>query len=417
MKRLFFGLALFGLALIPFGTLDPPARAQETPKAAPAKAFPANHPRGRRITPPAVVHQRQAYTKAKFVSSLAWMHHLIPANYDARTVGQVPKDGDQDGCGNCYIWSGCRVCAVGQLVAGVVKAPFGLSVQCMLDCQRQLGGCSGGDEWEVAQLIMAKGCPSDTDYPGLGQSPGNCKSTAGMTLYKIAGMGYCTPSAGTNGMANIADVQAHILKWGPVSIAVAADSSWDNYQAGQVLTAKTGPMDVNHAIIAIGWRTNADGTIDELCLNSWGPEWGDKGTCWIRIGCCSVNTEAFFVTVTMPTPPDPPNPPVPPTPPSTSATVTLNGTGTTLDGIAYEMLPPGTRSAIADMADAAAKLSALVNPAPVNPCDQQFRLLKARIDAMQTTEPPTNELLRRIDEQNRTMARMLDEMRLLQEKK
>ena len=245
-----------------------------------------------------------------------------------------------------------------------------------------------------------------------------------MTMYKIAGMGYCTPSAGNNGMALAADVQAHILKWGPVSIAVAADSSWDNYQANQVLTSVTGPNDVNHAVLCIGWKTETNGTIDWLVQNSWDTDWGGNGTCWIRDGCCSVNTEAFFVTVTMPTPPDPPNPPTPtptPTPsPSTSATVTLNGTGTTLDGVAYEMLPPGTRQAISDMADAAAKLTALVTPAPVtppNPCDQNFKLLKKRLDDMQTAEPPALDLMRRIEEQNRRMDAMMKQIQLLTEKK
>jgi hypothetical protein len=202
-----------------------------------------------------------------------------------------------------------------------------------------------------------------------------------MTMYTISSMGYCTPSVGSNGMAAAGDVQSWIIDHGPVSIAVAAGDDWDNYQMGHVLTAQTGPDDVNHAVITIGWQTVPAGTkilrtskvkgqhnladeptkvpegwkklkgkrgwhvipppeeyttttvtIQWLVQNSW-DGWGgtttaNDGTCWIQDGCDSVNTEAYGVIVgAVPPPPLPPGPPVPPTPPvNGTSTMTLNGT-------------------------------------------------------------------------------------------
>ena len=121
-----FAVIFLGIGFLPIGGQENPAPAPPAAKVlpnlqavevkgkvpsapAPAKGFPANHPRGRKITPPAVVRQRRAYTKEKFVSSLAWMHKLIPASYDARTVSQTPTVSNQASCGDCYIHSGVEV--------------------------------------------------------------------------------------------------------------------------------------------------------------------------------------------------------------------------------------------------------------------------------------------------------------------
>lgn len=146
--------------------------------------FPPNHPRGRKLTPKHVVAQR------KKLSKISGLHTLPkappPSTYDCGGLGQTPTPIDDQGqCGNCYEHSGVEVCAAGQLVAGIVTGPFNLSAQYMLDYHPELGGCDGGDEWAVAQMIQSGGCPSTAQYSGPGQAPGDPQPLSGLKMYKI----------------------------------------------------------------------------------------------------------------------------------------------------------------------------------------------------------------------------------------
>ena len=151
--------------------------------------------RGRKPVSTETIKCRVEFTKAQNIPCRKWLRKLIPDDHDCRAIKQNPGLDDQNPCGNCYEHSGCEVCAVGQLVAGVASQPFGLSAQYMLDNFPRLGGCNGGDEWEVAQQIMQGRCPSTSQYIGPGQSPGSPQDTSKMVMYKIVGMGYADPSS------------------------------------------------------------------------------------------------------------------------------------------------------------------------------------------------------------------------------
>lgn len=280
--------------------------------------------RGHKLPPRHVSAARHRASNAKHGDMLRALPQATQVAYDAYDApggSCVPPIGDQGQCGDCHEWSASKVCAAAQMTAGVVKpgSGFMLSVQWMLDYHHELGGCNGGDEYADAQAIQSGGAPSLAEYPGAGQSPGRPLPVTGMTLYNITNLVYVDPTQTDQGVASTQSIKNAILAYSYVSVAVAAGSDWDNYQAGQTLTGRS--QDINHAVGLTGWddnHDNGDGTKGAWLLdNQWG-DWGDKGRCWIKYGAEQVGTQAFIALAAAPPAPPAPTPPTPippPTPP------------------------------------------------------------------------------------------------------
>lgn len=65
---------------------------------------------------------------------------------------------------------------------------------------------------------------------------------------------------------------------GPVSIAFQVIAGFRDYKTGVYSdpACKNGPMDVNHAVLAVGYGTE-NGQDYWIIKNSWGAAWGDNG--------------------------------------------------------------------------------------------------------------------------------------------
>ena len=322
MKRNIAILAVF--IGIPFSLVIGAFATQETCCDEPAQFVqlaPAQKPKRKLATgyklPPKEVSE--ARHKISNIINKKRLRSIPPATdptYDSVALGFVGPMEDQDGCGNCYMWSGTDVCANAYFRAGLKAVTptncFALSVQCLLDCHPEFGGCNGGDEWEVTQFILQNGVPSLQDYPGNGYNPGRCLDTSAMTKYKIATMGYCDMNAQANSVASTQSLKDCIKAYGTVSVAVAA-GNWGDPGESVITNTDHG---IDHAVQLVGWKTDANGKTIFKLRNQWSTQWGFGGYCWIMEGACDVGTEAYFVTVVGPQPPPvPPAPPVPPTPP------------------------------------------------------------------------------------------------------
>ncbi len=363
MKRLLIPVAVAFLAYVSAAVPQPPGQKQEqvtpytvkfTDDAKPLPKGPevaqADKPKepekpkldpkhGRGYIQPAknVLESRHRVSKSRYAAVYKAIPVVTDRLYDARIKGVIPPTGDQDGCGSCYDWSGCKVCASAQMAAGVVKADgkFMIAPSYFLDCQN-VGGCNGGDEYEVATIIHTSGAPSQDQYGGDGASPGRCKPITGMTLYTVSSLIMVSQS---DGVAPTQDIKNFIAYYGYVSVAGAAGSDWDNVTENGTITGRSNG--INHAIGLVGWdddHDNGDGSKGAWILsNQWGTGWGgscknklnptpvEGGYAWIKYGADSIGTEAFVAVagsgpIPPPPPPPPPGPgPGPPPTPGTSA--------------------------------------------------------------------------------------------------
>ena len=87
----------------------------------------------------------------------------------------------------------------------------------------------------------------------------------------------------TSGPFNITTGDEHeliheIFNEGPVSVAFQVYTDFRDYTSGiyRSNSCKNGPMDVNHAVLAVGYGVEKG--VEFLSIkNSWGPAWGDQG--------------------------------------------------------------------------------------------------------------------------------------------
>jgi hypothetical protein len=332
------GLLLMGIG-VGFSPADQPEFVQAKDKIVVGGPFKpgVNHARGHIPPSKAVAAARHKLSNIIHGKKLKALPDVTVLAYDASALGYVNPIENQAQCGDCYCWSGTDVCANAFLRAGKGVPGGQLSVQYILD-NFNVGGCDGGDEWQVSQIIMQHGCPSLKDYPGSGTSVNNPTPFNGK-LYKIATMVYCDPAQTDQGVASTQSMKNAIYNYGSISVAVAA-GSWGDPGS----SVMSGPNDgIDHAVQIVGWKTmtisNTPTTIWKM-RNQWSTDWGFGGYAWVQEGSFGIGTEAYFVTVdSAPVPPGPspaptPVPPVPvppapvppgpsPTPPSPEPTPTI----------------------------------------------------------------------------------------------
>lgn len=84
---------------------------------------------------------------------------------------------------------------------------------------------------------------------------------------------------------NEVELKHAIFEKGPVSVCYQVVSDFRDYHSGvyQSATCRSTTMDVNHAVLAVGYGTE-EGVDYWIVKNSWGEAWGDKGYFKIKRG-------------------------------------------------------------------------------------------------------------------------------------
>lgn len=326
---------------MPVAKADVPAVGLPGAKAdVPAKKF----ARGLVSPVPAVLELRHEAAFKRHGHRMKSLPTATPASFDCRAMGWVGPMLDQGQCGSCWDVSGCDCITSAFIKAGLAKndGSFAISAQFILDqCGYSNDGCNGDDSVNVIAYAQKSGIPCEQDYGPYTAQQGRCKST-NAKRYKIDGSGYCTPSQ-QSGMASTQDIKNAMVQFGPISTAIAADSSWDGATpSGVIPYRRLTPNDIDHDVQLVGWDDarqipGAPAKGAWIMKNQWSEQWGDKGYGYLAYGSHQIGTEAMWVSVAaLPPAPVPPGPtPVPPGPgpvppaPGTGFTGTLtysNGT-------------------------------------------------------------------------------------------
>jgi C1A family cysteine protease len=228
-------------------------------------------------------------------SQYTYQQIKVPSSIDWRTSGAVTPVKDQGQCGSCWSFSatgameGAWSISTGNLVS--------LSEEQLVDCSKRYGnlGCNGGLMDNAFQYAIDNGMCVESDYPYTA-STGSCQST-------------CDPEVTVKDCADVPANNQLALKeavsFGPVSIAIEADTRiFQSYSSG-VITSSSCGTDLDHGVLIVGYGTEPETQIDYwLVKNSWSSSWGDEGYVKIErsdstndIGICGIAAQPSFPIV------------------------------------------------------------------------------------------------------------------------
>lgn len=84
----------------------------------------------------------------------------------------------------------------------------------------------------------------------------------------------------------------------PISVSIEASQSTFHLYTGGVITSEKCGVNLDHAVLAVGYGTTWDGVDYFIVKNSWGTTWGELG--YVRIGTQSTNKMGICGILTRP---------------------------------------------------------------------------------------------------------------------
>eukprot|EP00727_Mastigamoeba_balamuthi_P008421 m51a1_g4200 hypothetical protein (318) ;mRNA; f:9047-10053 len=170
---------------------------------------------------------------------------------------------------------------------GTVRA---LSEQQVISCDMADSGCDGGMMTTADNYIIKNGLASLASYPwasGAGTVPLCRAYTAVATFTNFRDFGQVWSDS---------SVMLYLQQYGPLSAAVAADSTvFQSYGSG-ILDSTLCGTSLNHGVAIAGYGTQNNVKFWWV-RNSWGPNWGESG--YIRLvrgkNMCGINGQVSTV--------------------------------------------------------------------------------------------------------------------------
>ncbi|HHZ20789.1 MAG TPA: hypothetical protein GX391_09830 [Firmicutes bacterium] len=221
----------------------------------------------------------------------------LPSRFDWREQGGVTPVKNQGNCGSCWAFA-----ATGVLECNIKikdKTTVDLSEQYLVSCNSDGWGCNGG--WWPHKYHVSPGAVLESCFPYQARDVA-CKSSCAHP-YKIDSWGYV---GSANGVPSVDAIKTAIYQYGPVAVAVAADSYFQSYTGG--VFNRNSSSQVNHAVVLVGWD---DSQQCWILRNSWGSGWGESGYMRIKYGVNQVGYGATYVVYkggSTPTPDPEPEP-------------------------------------------------------------------------------------------------------------
>lgn len=218
----------------------------------------------------------------------------LPTAWDWRQLGGVTPVKDQGGCGSCWAFTTCA--AMESAIKIKDKTTVDLSEQNLVSCNYYGWGCDGGSFAHEFHVNPGAVLESKFPYQGIDAPCKTCPYSYKLDSYNYVSGPVSTPS--------VDSIKSAIYQYGPVCVAVAADSYFQAYTGGVFDHNST--VSVNHAVLLVGWDDSKGAWIMK---NSWGTEWGEAGYMYIKYGVSQIGYGANYVLykggVTPPTSPPP----------------------------------------------------------------------------------------------------------------
>jgi len=209
---------------------------------------------------------------------------------DWRNKGVVTPVKNQGSCGSCWAFS--TIGSVESVWAIKTGKLLTFAEQQLVDCAGGFKnmGCRGGLPSQAFQYIMwAGGIQDSASYPYTGRD-GSCKFNKAKVVAQLTDEVNITEKA-ENDLVNA-------ITGRPVSVAYQVSSDFRSYKSGvyDSKQCRSGPMDVNHAVLAVGYNSTSAGVPYYIIKNSWGTSFGIQGYFWMvrNKNMCGVATCAAY---------------------------------------------------------------------------------------------------------------------------
>ncbi|XP_047074147.1 senescence-specific cysteine protease SAG39-like [Lolium rigidum] len=219
----------------------------------------------------------------------------IPASIDWREKGAVTPVKDQGSCGCCWAFS--AVAAVEGIHQIKTQNLTSLSEQQLMDCSTGANnrGCNLGDMDEAFRHIVHSGGLTTEEAYGYEAKQSTCRSSGKQAAAQIRGFQYVPPLNETALLLAVAHQ--------PVSIALDGNNTAFRFFDGTGIFGAADEQcttELNHAVTAVGYGTDENGSKYWLMKNSWGSRWADKG--YVKIardvasntGLCGLAMQASY---------------------------------------------------------------------------------------------------------------------------
>jgi C1A family cysteine protease len=200
-------------------------------------------------------------------------------SFDWRTKGMVTPVYNQGACGSCWAFSVTENIESMWAIAGHPLTR--LSMQELVDCDRNDYGCNGGMPENAYRWIISNGgLDSYESYPYHG-TESHCRAPHDPVV-RISSYGFITTNDNENAMMTF------VTNSGPPSVCVDAET-WQYYRGG-VVTGHCGTS-LDHCVQLVGYETLNNIPV-WIVRNSWGTSWGVSGYIYLKRGAnvCGIGT-------------------------------------------------------------------------------------------------------------------------------
>jgi len=216
----------------------------------------------------------------------------VAASVDWRMKKAVTPVKNQGSCGSC--WSFATTGVIEGALAVSTGSLVSLSEQQLIDCSSNAKydnqGCNGGLMDNAFQyLLVAGGITTEALYPYMSVQS-KCRTKMPAFTAKIASFVDVPPQR--------EDRLAEAANLGPVAVAVEADSEAFQFYSSGVFNDQSCGTALDHAVLLVGYGTDARAGDYWIIKNSWGPQWGDKGYIRLQKGnnMCGVSLAPSYPT-------------------------------------------------------------------------------------------------------------------------
>jgi cathepsin H len=218
---------------------------------------------------------------ATLKSSVSYRNVTTPENFDWRNYAVVSPVKNQGQCGSCWTFSTTGAIESHYALLNQVYPPS-LSEQQLVDCAQAFDnhGCRGGLPSHAFEYIMYNGGLEYESTYRYEAKDGACRNNRTKTMVKVSGGAYNIT------LGNEVELRDAIYQYGPVSVCYQVVGDFRNYKYGVYSSnvCRNSTMDVNHAVLAVGFGKTQEGVDYWVVKNSWGADWGDQGYFKIKRG-------------------------------------------------------------------------------------------------------------------------------------